>query len=172
MKRLIAASLVSVAAGLGGAAFAQAQQPQQAQRPFSKPTERVEARLAYVRTALKITDAQQPQWNAYADSVRKEAAQREGRMAQWHDRFEQMRKDRAAGKPVERPSALERLERAEKMHADAAARIGAHLAAVKPLYASLSAEQKKVADEVLVPQGGRPGGFRRHHGGGEHHGRA
>jgi hypothetical protein len=28
---------------------------------------RIEARLAYLRTALKITDAQQPQWNANAD---------------------------------------------------------------------------------------------------------
>src|SRR6187551_3551132 len=30
-------------------------------RPFSMPGERIEARLAYLKTALKITDAQQPQ---------------------------------------------------------------------------------------------------------------
>ncbi|MGP1609593.1 MAG: hypothetical protein ACTS5G_02720, partial [Burkholderiales bacterium] len=33
---------------------------------FSLPGERVEARLAYIKTALKITAAQQAQWDAYA----------------------------------------------------------------------------------------------------------
>ena len=39
-------------------------------RAFSMPGERVEARLAYMKTALKITDAQQAQWNAFADVAR------------------------------------------------------------------------------------------------------
>jgi len=33
--------------------------------------ERVEARLAYLKTALKITDAQQSQWDAFASVMRK-----------------------------------------------------------------------------------------------------
>ena len=41
------------------------------QRPFSKPSERIEARLAYQKTALKITDAQTSVWNTYADFSRK-----------------------------------------------------------------------------------------------------
>src|SRR5687767_9804228 len=55
----------------------------QEKRAFSSPSERVEARLAYIRTAMKITDAQQPQWNAFADSMRKRAAERTKRMEQW-----------------------------------------------------------------------------------------
>lgn len=34
---------------------------------------RVEGRIAFLRTELKITDAQQPAWNAFADALRAEA---------------------------------------------------------------------------------------------------
>jgi hypothetical protein len=32
--------------------------------------DRIEGQLAYLRTALRVTDAQMPQWNAFADAVR------------------------------------------------------------------------------------------------------
>src|SRR3990170_1827410 len=81
-----------------------------AQRPFSRPTERVEARLAYVKTALKITDAQQSQWDAYANVVRKNAQE-----------MEQKFRSRRAGAPGrhQRPNAIERLEREQSFHAEA-----------------------------------------------------
>ena len=50
------------------------------ERPFTRPTERVEARLAYLKTALKIANAQQSQWDAYADLVRKNAQEMEQRL--------------------------------------------------------------------------------------------
>lgn len=166
--------LSSALAATGAAAVAQGVQrgPQEAQRPhepraFSKPTERVEARLAYLKTALKITPAQEAQWNAYAQSVRRDAAEREQKMAEWRGKREQARQ---AGAPRERPSALERLDRQQKFLAAASARLNERAAAIKPLYASLSAEQKKVADVVLVP-GGR-GHFGRGHEHGRRHGMA
>jgi len=160
MNRLIKVTLASAALALAaGTGYAQ-QQPQgehqHQPRAFSKPTERVEARLAYIRTALKIKDSQQPQWNAFANSVRQSAATRE-------KKFEEFRQNR--GQPRPTLSAVERLERAQKMHTEAAAQINAQLAAVKPLYDSLDPEQKKVADVVLVPQGR---GMRRH-GPAQHH---
>src|SRR5512146_1442378 len=60
-----------------------AQRHHQHARPFSLPGERVEARLAFIKTALKITDAQQPQWNAFADVMRKNAKQADERIKQW-----------------------------------------------------------------------------------------
>src|SRR4051794_870953 len=42
-------------------------------RRFTMPSERVEARLAYARTALKITDSQQSQWDNFANVLRKHA---------------------------------------------------------------------------------------------------
>jgi hypothetical protein len=113
-------------------------------RPFSRPTERVEAQLAYVRTALKITDAQQSQWDAYANLVRKYAQE----MEQWF----QARRSAEAGHPMhKRPNAIERLERAQSFLAVATTRINQLLAVEKPLYAALSPEQQKVADVVLKP---------------------
>ncbi len=113
-----------------------------ADRPFSRPTERVEARLAYVKTALKITAAQQPQWDAYANFVRKFAQELERR-------FESRRAGEARRAPHEQPSAIERLERAQSFHAAAVTRINELLAVEKPLYAALSPQQQKVADVVL-----------------------
>lgn len=133
-----------------------------AERPFTRPTERVEARLAYLKTALKITDAQQSQWNAFADLVRKNAQDREQRFKSW-------RADQSKRHERQRPNAIERLERAQSVHAEAVARINQTLAVAKPLYAVLSPEQQKVADVVLKPrlrQAGRQwmhgrGGFER-----------
>ncbi|HET7159853.1 MAG TPA: Spy/CpxP family protein refolding chaperone, partial [Burkholderiales bacterium] len=47
-----------------------------------KPSERVEARLAYARTALKITPAQQSQWESFANVLRKHAATMDQRFEQ------------------------------------------------------------------------------------------
>jgi hypothetical protein len=131
------------------------------QRPFSKPSERVEARLAYQKTALKITDAQTPQWNAYAEFARKQAKDME-------QRFEKMRGTMRAQRGTEgrgpqsgpgrqRPNAIESLERRQGVHAEAIRLINERLAVQKPLYAALSPEQQKVADTVLNPRMGRAG---------------
>ncbi|HTQ77645.1 MAG TPA: Spy/CpxP family protein refolding chaperone [Burkholderiales bacterium] len=155
MKRAIGIGLLSLALGVAGAASAE----QRGHERAFKPSDRVEARLAYIRTALKITDAQQAQWSAFADTMRRMAAERDKRMqemrAKWHERKEAMKDGKHEH---HRPSVIERMQRAQQMHADAVARINEVLAVEKPLYDSLSPEQKQVADEVLMPHG-RRGGF-------------
>jgi len=138
---------------------AQRQHPEQ--RAFRSPTDRVEARLAYLKTALKITDAQQPQWNAYAETRRKQAQDATQRM---QARKAQMA-ERKAGT---RLTAIQRMERSQARLAAASTRLNETLAATKPLYAALSPDQQKIADEVLAPRG--RGGFQRR--GGHGHGRA
>jgi protein CpxP len=123
-------------------------------RAFSLPSERVEARLAYVKTALKITDAQQAQWNAFADVARKQATEQDKQMKARHARMEQR-------SPREKPTVIDRMERQQQRHAAAIARLNERLAVQKPLYAALSPEQKAIADEVLAPRGHR-GGFPHH----------
>ena len=114
------------------------------QRAFTRPTERIEARLAYIKTALKITDAQQPQWDAYANFTRKNVQEMEQRFQTMH-----------AGGPEhsrhQRPNAIERLERQQSFHAEAVTHIAKLMEAEKPLYEALSPEQQKVADVVLNP---------------------
>jgi hypothetical protein len=111
-------------------------------RPFSMPGERIEARLAYLKTALKITDAQQPQWEAFASTLRKHAQEMDQRIKAHRAQMAQARHDRKA-------TAIERLERRQAGLAAASARLNDTLAAAKPLYAALSPDQQKVADELL-----------------------
>ena len=172
MNKVLAAALLSAGLSSGLAVQAQtgtppAEQPQAHQgmrnhdgkRASARPSERVEARLAYVRTALKITDAQQAQWSAFADTVREQAKRADQRM-------QEFRAQRDQGATREKPNAIARLERQQQLYAESANRINERLAVQRPLYEALSIEQKAIADEVLAP--------RRHHGGhsgrgGAHH---
>lgn len=117
-------------------------------RVFSKPTERVEARLAYQRTALKITPQQQTQWDRYASYVRKQAQDMEQRFAAMGPR---------GSRPATQPNAIQRLERQQAMLSQASNSLNERIAAQKPLYAALSPEQQKVADQVLNPRRGGMG---------------
>jgi periplasmic protein CpxP/Spy len=173
MKKLLATSIVAVGlAAAVPAAFAQTAdaaatprgpfaQRHHEQHAFRMPSERVEARLAYIHTALKISAAQQSQWDAYAGVLRKQASAMDQRM---RERRAQMEKGPGERK---RPSAVERHERQRQFMAVATQRLDELLTVEKPLYAALSPEQQRVADEVLGSRGRGPGGPGRflHHGG-------
>lgn len=176
MKKLFATSLVAL--GIAAAfpvTFAQTADPagapagrsmmqRQHERAF-KPGDRVEARLAYLHTALKITSAQQPQWDAYANLHRKHAAAMEKRMQERRAQFD---KEKGATER-RRPTAIERHERQRARLTVAAQRLDELLAVEKPLYAALSPEQQRVADEVLAPRGRGAHGGHRHGGHGRFH---
>ena len=164
MNKLIGTTLVSICLAAASALPAYAAAPQDtrpapafnpakrfAERPFSRPTERVEARLAYIKTALKITPAQEAQWDAYAAVARKDAKDLEHFVTS--KRFAEARARR------ERASAVERLERAQTFHAEMVTRINELLAVEKPLYAALTPQQRKVADVVLNRRPHRFGGW-------------
>lgn len=151
ISTLVSLSLVAVAMPLAVAQSATPpavrERPAHSQSAF-KPGERAEARLAYMKSALKITDAQAPQWNAFANVVRKHAQQTDQRMQERRARMEQ-----AKGGERQRPTAIERLERRQQFLTVALARSNEMLVVQKPLYAVLSPEQKQVADEVFAPRG-------------------
>jgi chromosome segregation ATPase len=153
MNKLLASALLAAGIATVGApllaqdAPATKARPQAAQRQAGDPAQRVEARLAELKTNLKITDAQLPQWNAFADTVRKQA--REG--------GERMRTHRAAekGAKSENLTAIQRLEQRQKFMAEASTRLNEVLASARPLYAALSPEQQKIADDLMARQGER-----------------
>ena len=172
MKKLLLSTLVSAAIATAVAIPALAQSPgaggegpqarhfaqrqHDGQRAFRLPSERTEARLAYLKTALKITDAQQREWDAFANTLRKHAREADQRM-------QAMRAEAAGRDKGEQPTAIERMERGQARLAQASARLNETLSAAKPLYAALSPEQQKIADELLTPRrhgmprhGGRP----------------
>jgi len=152
-----ALSAVIVAVGLAAAPFAFAQtavppggapDAAQSQRARPLPSERIEARLAYAKTALNITPAQESQWNALAAVLRRHATALDQQVAQ--------RRSANRDQPV---SAIERLTRRQAMMAEAATRMNEVLEAAKPLYASFDDDQKKEADALLS----RGGPQRGHH---------
>ena len=164
MNKLLASTLVSLGLIAAAPSLVSAQNAEQIaaadaqtqpaprqqdqRRAFSMPSERVEARLAYIRTALKITDAQQPQWNAFADTLRKQASALD-------KQFESRRAQMAQGTQRQRPNAIEQLERRQQLHTAALTSLNERLAVQKPLYAALSEEQKQIADQLLAPRHGR-----------------
>ena len=132
-----------------------AQQSQRQSRAL--PSERVESRITELKTALKITPAQEPQWNAFADTLRKQARAGDERVKQ----FRTARADKGAkAAPV---TAIQRLEQRQAFMREASARMDELLATARPLYAALTPEQQKVADDLMARRGGRDG--HRHRGG-------
>jgi hypothetical protein len=109
--------------------------------PMMGMAEHVEGRLAFIKAELKITDAQQPQWNAFADAVRANA---------------QAMKDVALpmmGQETQPKTLPERLAQHEKMVSLHLVSLQRLKSAVDPLYAALSDEQKKTADTLVRPMG-------------------
>ena len=97
----------------------------------------VEGRLAFLKTELKNTDAQRPLWNALADAMRANAKSM-GDMAGG-----MMGGSQTAALP-------DKLAMREKMMTAHLEALRKFKAAADPLYAALSDEQKKTADELLI----------------------
>jgi hypothetical protein len=98
----------------------------------------VEGRIAFLKTELKITDAQEPLWNAVADAMRanaKEMAEMPHGMAMMMDGSGTL------------PEKLAAREKAMAEHLDALRRLRS---AFDPLYAALSIDQKKTADGLMI----------------------
>jgi protein CpxP len=102
-------------------------------------TAHAEGRIAYVKAELKITSAQESAFDKYAQAIRDNATTMQ-------KNFQDMRAHR--GQSV---SAIDRVEQRAKMAQTRDQQEQAYLAAFRPLYASLSADQKKVADDLATP---------------------
>jgi hypothetical protein len=103
-----------------------------------QPFRRIDGQLAYLRAELRITDAQVPPWNAFADAVRAQG-----------DRLRQATQQAmgtAAG-PGTAPQQMERRIALLFAHMEAMRAVSA---AATPLYAALSEEQRRAADELMA----------------------
>ena len=98
----------------------------------------VEGRLAFLKAELKITEAQLPLWNAVADAIRANAKGMTEMMSGGM---------MGAGQATTLPDKLAMREKMMTVHLEAMRRFNT---AVDPLYAALSDEQKKTADELLI----------------------
>jgi hypothetical protein len=97
----------------------------------------IEGRLAFLKTEMKITDAQLPLWNAFAQAMRDDGSTMQ---ATPHPMMGMNMAETLPDKLAARETRLSaRLEALRKLKA-----------AVDPLYATLTADQKKAADEIML----------------------
>jgi len=95
----------------------------------------VAGRIAFLKAELKITPQQEPQWNKVAEAMRANAKAIDAARAD----FRGQSKD-----------AVQTLEARGRFAQTVAQNDGRLLAAFRPLYQTLSPDQKKMADELLT----------------------
>lgn len=121
----------------------------------------LDGRIAGAKTALRLTPEQEKLWPAIEQAVRDGAAKRMKTRADMRTKFDEMRK---AGK---RPDMLEMLETGSQRSAEWSADMKRFADVLRPLYTTLSDEQKQALGLALRPMrmghgehGGHGGGWR------------
>ena len=140
--------LLSLGVAADGATAQTANKPQPAQtqspagqKPAAAPNQAstaaspVEAHLAELKTQLKITAAQQPKFDEFAKVLKQNA--------------ETMQAAMQKGQQSARQTAVEGLRAAASLTQTEADNLKQLIPAFEALYASLSAEQKRTADEMF-----------------------
>jgi len=111
---------------------------QMAGRAMMRPFDHIDAMLAFYRTELHITDTQQEQWNAFAAAFKATADKMR------HAISTQM--DPMGGQLT----APQRIERRIDLLTTCRDALKSIQSVAQPLYAALSDEQKRIADELLA----------------------
>lgn len=131
-----------------------------------------DGRIAMAKEALKMTPEQEKLWAPVEENIRANYAERRKKREEWKAKREERREARK-DKDRERPALPERVEKRSERMANRATRMSEKATktkefaeVLKPFYASLSDEQKEVANHVLRHfAGGKMGrGHRGHHG--------
>jgi hypothetical protein len=141
--------------------------------PMMDPSQHIEGRLAFLKTELKITEAQTPQWTAYAEALRANAKRMgqlmtemmsSGMMSQGMMNYGMMMGNQGMmmqGQPgtmMQGQSGAmmrlpDRLNWAEQHMAAHMEMLQAIKGPTEQLYAVLSDEQKRIADQLMGPMG-------------------
>jgi LTXXQ motif family protein len=103
-----------------------------------QPFRHIEGKIAFYKAELKIADAQVPQWDAFADALGSNATRLQQAMMA------------AAIETKSVAAAPEQMQRRIAMLTARLDSMQAVLAAAKPLYAVLTDEQKKIADDLMA----------------------
>ena len=98
---------------------------------------RLDGRLSFLQSRLKITDAQKPAFNGYASALRAT--------------LDPLRQDCAAGRVGQRATTLPRqLEAMQRLADQRVASLRSIKPAAESLYAALTPDQQKTADRILM----------------------
>jgi protein CpxP len=124
------------------------------QRATRSPEHRLERRLAYLHSELRITPAQETAWTAFTAALHDEARERDHDLGGTFHEADQFRgrldrRDDRASDARQGPSAVERLEQRQRMIAERSTDLDHVLTALRPLYASFTADQRRTADRLM-----------------------
>jgi periplasmic protein CpxP/Spy len=128
-------------------AFAQASAPAAAPVAASAAAgheARTEQRIATLHSQLKITPAQETQWQQFADVMRQNG-----------ETMGNLYRQRMADKNLSALDDMKQYTQIAQAHADGMTKL---VSAFEPLYNSFSADQKKLADETFRQRGGKEHG--------------
>jgi LTXXQ motif family protein len=154
---LIAGTLFLSVAAYAQALQAGALQPAAPDGPLPPPLgEHIEAELAYLKTALALTPTQAPLWNRLADVLRMQAR---GRDALIHFRQSAQENDGKNVQIVVKRSLIDGIDAFQREISADSDDLAKLLAVLKPLYATLTDQQKIIADEIVRPGPGGPHAF-------------
>jgi LTXXQ motif family protein len=128
------------------------------------PSQHVEGRLAFLKTELKITDAQAPEWNAYAEAMRTNSERMGELMRQmmsngmvgqgvWTGQGMMNNQGMMAQGQSRMMSLPDRLDWVEQHMAALMEMLEAIKEPTVQLYTVLSDEQKRIADQLMSPMG-------------------
>ena len=109
----------------------------------SGAVDRIEGRIAFLQAELRITQTQWPQWNEFAVALRANAK----RMRH----VQELSQTQSAGEGSAIVGWLDQRERMLSNHLDGVRDLKASYAR---LYSTMDAEQKKAADELVLPHFG------------------
>jgi hypothetical protein len=115
-------------------------------RMMCRTGEHVEARLAYLKAELKPTEAQAAKWNVFADAIRESGS----KIADFCASLKKAQAGEAEGDRATPHGVLDQLalmERNMTAHLD---QVRTVRAAAEPLFAVLTDEQKKIAEEIMT----------------------
>jgi zinc resistance-associated protein len=115
----------------------------------------LDARIAGLKTVLRLTAEQERHWPAFEAALREGAAFRAQRMTERVQRWREMRENRDAP----RPDPIQRLRAASERMAAGAAVMKKLADAGAPLYASLDENQKRRAERIMMRRGMMGGGM-------------
>jgi len=184
MSKLSRALAVTLLAASIPATVVLAQQAEDAEQPAAMETEKdrgpspetmsrlQDGRIAMAKEALKLTPEQEKLWAPVEEKIRANYAERSKMRDEWRTKRAERRAERKTGAKLALPERIEKrsqrmANRATKM-SERATKSKEFAETVKPFYASLSDDQKAVADHVLSRFAH---GHRGRHGRRGHHGR-
>jgi hypothetical protein len=111
-----------------------------------RTSEHVDGRLAYLKAELKPTEAQTPQWNAFADAVR-DSQRKLADFCAAMKKAHETETDQDKAKPHSVLDQLAMMEKNMTAHLDSVRTVRA---AAGPLFAVLTEDQKKTAEEIMT----------------------